>query len=152
MKVYEQPEYTTVCGTPSEWKQLNKRFDGEDKVSILDIRTAVEEEEEKLDKASDTWHYRRLPIGGATISEQDIDVFRREQRRHGKLIVISPNEARAGLLVHTDLARLNRTALEEKELKDLDGWKEEKVLKEWLDQYLDRHQTITLPVLEGLEA
>ena len=118
MKVYKQPEYTTVCGTPSEWKELKKEFDLNEKVSVLDIRTAVEEEREKLEKSPDTetWLYRRLPIGGSTISEQDIDVFRREQRRHGRLIVISQNEARAALLVLTDLARLNRSALSDSDL------------------------------------
>jgi hypothetical protein len=152
MKVYEQPEYTTVCGTPSEWKKLKKEFDGEGKVSVLDIRTAVEEEQEKLDKAPDTWLYRRLPIGGATVSEQDVDVFRREQRRHGRLIVVTQNQARAGLLVLTDLARMARTPLPADDLKDLDGLKDEKVLREWLDEYLERHQTVILPQLEGLEA
>ena len=123
MKVYKQPEYTTVCGTPSEWKELKKEFDLNEKVSVLDIRTAVEEEREKLEKSPDTetWLYRRLPIGGSTISEQDIDVFRREQRRHGRLIVISQNEARAALLVLTDLARLNRSALSDSDLNETDG-------------------------------
>lgn len=150
MKVYKQPDYTTVCGTPSEWKQLKKHFDGEGKVSVLDIRTAVEEEQEKLDKAPDTWVYRRLPIGGKTISEQDVDVFRREQRRHGKLIVVTQNMARSGLLVLTDLARIERKALDDGDLAQLDGLKEEKALREWLDSYLERHQTVTLPTLEGL--
>ncbi|MCA9777742.1 MAG: hypothetical protein KC800_13530 [Candidatus Eremiobacteraeota bacterium] len=150
MKVYEQPGYTTVCGTPSEWKQLKKHFDGEAKVSVLDIRTATEEEQEKLDKAPDTWLYRRLPIGGKTISEQDVDVFRREQRRHGKLIVVTQNLARSALLVHTDLARIERKPLDDSELDALDGLQDEKALREWLDAYLERHQTVTLPTLEGL--
>lgn len=154
MKVYKQPEYTTVCGTPSEWKELKKEFDLNEKVSVLDIRTAVEEEREKLEKSPDTetWLYRRLPIGGSTISEQDIDVFRREQRRHGRLIVISQNEARAALLVLTDLARLNRSALSDSDLNETDGLEDERALREWLDSYLERHQTVTLPTLEGLEA
>lgn len=150
MKVYEQPKYTTVCGTPSEWKQLKNKFDGEEKVSVLDIRTAHEEEQEKLDKTPDTWLHRRLPIGGSTISEQDIDVFRREQRRHGRLIVVTCNMARAGLLVLTDLARIGRRGFDEKDLRELDGLEDEAALKEWLDAYLDRHKTVTLGELEGL--
>ncbi|MFA5505483.1 MAG: hypothetical protein WC314_03975 [Vulcanimicrobiota bacterium] len=150
MKVYDQPDYTTVCGTPSEWKQLAKQFDGESKVSVLDIRTAFEEEQEKLDKAPDTWLYRRLPLSGGTISEQDVDVFRREQRRHGRLIVITQNQTRAGLMILADRARIDRTGLAASELAQFQELQEEKALQEWLEAYLERHRSVSLPVLEGL--
>ena len=63
---------------------------------------------------------------------------------------MTQNMARSGLLVLTDLARLERRALDDSELAELDGLKEEKTLREWLDSYLERHQTVTLPTLEGL--
>ena len=148
MNVYEQPNYTTVCGTPSEWKKLQQKFEGVDKVSVLDIRTATEEEESKLDAVPDTWLYRRLPIGERTISEQDVDVFRREQRRHGKLIVVSQNIARAALLVQTDLARIARTGLTDTDFSGLDGIDQEQGLRTWLDSYLERHQTVAIGELE----
>ena len=70
--------------------------------------------------------------------------------KRSRLIVVTQNMARSGLLVLTDLARIERKALDDGELAQLDGLKEEKALREWLDSYLERHQTVTLPTLEGL--
>lgn len=148
MKVFQQPAYTTICGTPDEWPEMKKQFPAEAKVSVIDLRAATEMAGTPLEKMPDGWLFRALPVRGETVSEQDIDVFRREQRRHGKLVVVSSQEARGVLLVLTDLARLERTDLAEDDLKGLSGLEQEGLLREWLARYLERHRSTALAVTE----
>ena len=56
-------------------------------------------------------------------------------------MVVSSNETRASLLVLTDLARINRTLLPEAEVTKLEDLKQEQAMHDWLNQYLERHQT-----------
>lgn len=148
MRVFQQANYTTLCGTPSHWNEMKDRFAGAEKVSVIDLRCALESREQPLDKMPDTWLHRQLSVRGTTVSEQDIDVIRREQRRFGRLILVAGNMARGVLLALTDLARLERTPLPESETKQLEGLEQELELFSWLNQYLDRHQTTTVGQLE----
>ena len=141
MQVFEQKRYSTFCCTFKTWSDALKKLSADDKVSVLDIRTLNEMGKDELSDVPEGWTYRRYPITGSTVSEQDVDVFRREQRRFGKLVVISSNETRASLLVLTDLSRINRTLLPEDEVKKLDDLKQEQVMHDWLNQYLERHQS-----------
>lgn len=148
MKVFEQANYTTLCGTPSHWKEMREKFAEAEKVSVIDLRCALESREQPLDKMPDTWLHRQLSVRGNTVSEQDIDVIRREQRRYGRLILVAGNMARSVLLVLTDLARLDRTPLPERETRQLEGLEQELELFSWLNQYLERHQSTTVGRLE----
>lgn len=141
MQVYEQERYNTYCCTPSDWADVKKKLGADKKVSVLDIRTVQEAADQKLEDVPESWNYRRWPVVAATVSEQDVDVFRREQRRHGELVVVATNEVRSGLLVLTDLSRINRTLLPEQEVKKLGDVKKEQGLVDWLNQYLERHKT-----------
>ena len=141
MQVFEQKKYSTYCCTFQTWSDVLKTLSADDKVSVLDIRTLNELGKDELSDMPSGWTYRRYPITGSTVSEQDVDVFRREQRRFGKLVVVSSNETRASLLVLTDLARINRTLLPEAEVTKLEDLKQEQAMHDWLNQYLERHQT-----------
>ena len=141
MKDFKQDTYTTFCGTAEEWTDLKKKFDSDEKASVIDLRTVNESGGEKLADLPEVWNYQRIPLTGKTVSEQDVDVFRREQRRHGKLIVVAKTEARGGLLAMADNCRRERTLLPDTEVALLSGAVEEKDLQEWLNQYLTRHQT-----------
>lgn len=141
MKEFKQDKHLTVCGTVAEWKELKKKFEGDQKVSVFDLRTVNESGGEKLPDIPEGWNYQRLPLTGATISEQDVDVFRREQRRNGKLLVVAPNEARGGLLALADQCRVARSELSGSDVDSLSGAADEKELRTWLKDYLERHQT-----------
>lgn len=146
MTIFKQADYTTACGTPDEWSELKQVFAGADEVSILDIGGVLETE--KPDSVPDSWTYRRLPIRGNTISEQDMDVYRRELFRHGRLIVLSPNATRGQLVSLAARARTQRTLLPEDKLKELKELEAESELQEWLQAYLVRHQSTELGELE----
>ena len=141
MKVFKEKSYTTRCGTPQEWDSLKKEWSSEEKVSVLDLRTATEAKEFQMEDVPEEWEYRRMAVIGSTISEQDVDVFRREQRRHGKLIVLATNDTRGSLLALADISRIKREAFPQDEVNKLDDLEGEKELQDWLKSYLDRHQT-----------
>ena len=141
MKDFKQDTYTTYCGSDDEWNDLKKKFKSEEKASVIDLRTVNESGGEKLADLPEEWNYQRIPLTGKTVSEQDMDVFRREQRRHGKLIVVAKTEARGGLLALADKCRRERSLLPDTEVALLSGAVEEKDLQEWLNRYLERHQT-----------
>ena len=141
MKAYKETGYSTYCGTPSEWTELQTKFENSESVSVLDLRTVSELSEHDLGEMPENWTYSRMPLLGETISEQDVDLFRREQRRHGRLLVLSQKEAKGCLLALADKARKNRRALEPSELEELDGLSSEQTLVAWLEAYLVRHQT-----------
>lgn len=141
MQVYEEAKYTTYCGTPDEWEQLREKLKDVEKVSILDLRSGVETAGNEIEDIPEEWLFVNMPVTGLTVSEQDIDVFRREQRRHGTLVALATNETRGSLLALADKARLARTQLPKDELKKLNDTKKEKDLVDWLNSYLERHQT-----------
>ncbi len=141
MKVFQQDNYTTICGIPDEWEQMKAKFQDSDKVTVLDLRTATEAGGDTLEDLPEAWQYRAMPIQGGTISEQDVDVFRREQRRHGRMIALAANEARPCLLALADINRISRTPIPESELTALADLKTEQALLDWLKSYLERHQT-----------
>lgn len=141
MKAYKEPGYSTYCGTLSEWVELKAKFEDSESVSVLDLRTVLEIEDSGLEELPESWSYSRMVLLGETISEQDVDLFRREQRRHGKLLVLAENEARASLLALADKARKKRSQIEKDELENLEGIELEKNLVTWLEAYLSRHQT-----------
>jgi hypothetical protein len=141
MKVFQQTHYTTLCGAPDEWEQLKDRFKAFDTVSIIDLRTANEQSDFEMGNLPEGWKRQWMPLRGNTVSEQDLDVFRREQRRHGRLIALATSETRGSLLALTDISRINRTTLPKDELSQLSDLKGEQELIDWLNAYLTRHQT-----------
>lgn len=141
MKVYEGSNYTTHCGIFSEWDDLKLKFEDSDSVSVLDLRTVSELSGQTLEDLPEAWSYSRLPLQGSTISEQDVDLFRREQRRHGKMLVLAENEARGCLLALVDLARKDRSEFGSDGLDGLGGLDSEQDLLTWLEAYLSRHKS-----------
>lgn len=131
----------TVCGLPDEWDQLARELDSEKPASVVDLRTVVELGEQTTPEVPETWDYRRLPVTGSTVSEQDMDVLRREQLRSTQTIVLAPNGARGPLMVLAGEARKARRDLNKDELKDVTDQNKEKDLRSWLDSYLERHKT-----------
>lgn len=140
MKVFERDNFKAVCGSATEWDSLKREFEGSGKVSILDLRTMKEAAGHALADLPEGWKVEPHPISGSTISEQDVDVFRREVRRHGRLIAVGTSETRGSLLMYTDQARIERVGLP-REVDSLSEIAKESELKKWLDAYLARHKT-----------
>lgn len=141
MRVFQEDSFKTVCGSPAEWDKMKKEFADAKRVSVLDLRPLSEIGKETIDDLPAGWKLDQHPISGKTISEQDVDVFRREQRRSGSMIAIGLSETRGSLLVLTDKARRTRSELDQSELDSLSNLAEEKELKSWLEAYLARHKT-----------
>jgi hypothetical protein len=141
MKVYQDDNFKTVCGSARDWEKMKKEFKGANDVSILDLRTLKEIGGETIKDLPQGWRLSQHPISGQTVSEQDVDVFRREQRRNGKLIAVGLSETRGSLLVLTDKARRTRTSLNQDELDFLSRMSQESALRDWLEAYLERHRT-----------
>lgn len=148
MKTFENHGQTTHCGTLEEWKELLKRVPETEMASVLDLRTGFEIGENNLEETPKGWTVRRLPVTGATISEQDIDVFRRELYRHKHCLVVSPNDARGPLLALAGTARAERKELDTKSLKELKDLKKENDTLVWLETYLLRHKTTEVQLAE----
>lgn len=144
MNSYSFGERTTVCGLPSEWKEIAGKLDKDKAASIVDLRTKLELGDDEAPEVGENWEYRRLPVSGTTISEQDLDVLRREQLRNTQTVVLSPNQARGPLMVLAGEARKQRRALSKDELSSLKDLSKEKKTQKWLDAYLERHETTTL--------
>lgn len=140
MKIFQQQNYKTVCGSADEWESMKKEFEDAEKVSILDLRTLLESAAEKLPEVPNGWVVEPHPVSGQTVSEQDFDVFRREVRRYGNLIAVGSSEARGALLVMADQARRERRGFDEKALSELAEIEKETGLKRWLESYLERHR------------
>lgn len=143
MNSFSFGERTTICGSPSEWKQLAGKLDAGQAASVVDLRTQNEYGKDTPPETPEGWLYRRLPVSGETVSEQDLDVLRREQLRNKQTIVLGPNEARGPLLVLTGEARKERRALTPAELDGIKERSKEKKLQAWLAQYLERHTSTT---------
>ena len=142
MRTFEQDNYTTYCGADTEWDKLKSRCSKDEKVSVMDLRTAGAAARVELADMPDGWLYRRMPVQASTVSEQDIDVFRREQRRSGKMLVVGSTECTGALLALTDISRLKRSLLPEGEISELGPLEEDEAnLKDWLNRYLERHAT-----------
>lgn len=141
MKTIEFSGRPILCGKPSELNDMIASCSEEANVTIVDLRTVLERPDEEDIDAPDTWNVRRLPVRGQTISEQDLDVFRREFFRHPKTLVIGPNAARAELMLLASVARLEVRPIDQVELEQVEDKHEERDLLNWLEQYLERHQT-----------
>lgn len=143
MNSYSFGDIKTVCGLPEEWDDLAGVLDSDKAASVVDLRTGSEIGEASPPEVPEAWNYRRLPVSGDTVSEQDVDVLRREQLRSNQTVVLSPNGARGPLMVLAGEARKARRDLEKDELKDVKDQSKEKALRSWLDSYLERHKTTT---------
>lgn len=148
MKSYQFAEHIIHCGRSDQWDELiGAATRGPGLGTVVDLRTFIEIGEQEVPKPPEGWGYRRLPLTGATVSEQDLDVFRREFFRKPQTVVVGPNETRGSLLVAASLARLEKG-----------GWKHEQgaqeqngnegELFEWLTMYLVRHGCAPQAALE----
>ncbi len=141
MKTFEFFGRPILCGKATDLNDMIAIFSTGETVSIVDLRTVLERPDEEDIDVPDTWNVRRLPVRGRTISEQDLDVFRREFFRHPKTLVIGPNAARAELMLLASVARAEVRPINEAELRDVEDKHEERDLLDWLTRYLKRHQS-----------
>ena len=148
MKTFEGDGQSTHCGTLDEWKKLLDLVPEGENASVLDLRTGFEIGEDSLGETPKDWTVRRLPVSGATLSEQDVDVFRRELYRHKHCLVISPNDTRGPLLALAGTARAQRKDIDKNVLDGLQDLKQEKETLAWLESYLERHKSTEVRLAE----
>jgi hypothetical protein len=150
MKTFKFAERTVICGEALEWDQLLKACADDREGTVVDLRTFLELAEQVAPKPPEGWGYRRLPVTGATVSEQDLDVFRREFYRKPQTVVVGPNAARAELMVAASVARYQQGGWNGQDLasSSQDEWE----LLEWLTAYLVRHGVQQASALQALAA
>jgi hypothetical protein len=150
MKSYQFAEHTIFCGHAGQWEQLIGACVQDKLGTVVDLRTFLEIGDQLVPKAPEGWGYRRLPVTGATVSEQDLDVFRREFYRKPQTVVVGPNLTRAQLMVAASLARLEKGGFEGNKRAEGDSEGEYQLL-EWLTAYLVRHGYEKASVLEAVQ-
>lgn len=138
MKSFQFSERTIICGQASEWDHLIQACSRDVPGTVIDLRTFLEIADTPAPKPPEGWGYRRLPLTGATVSEQDLDVFRREFFRKPQTVVVGPNESRASLLVSASVARLEKGGWNGGQ-RACDNVEGEDDLLQWLTTYLGRH-------------
>jgi hypothetical protein len=151
MKSYQFAEHTIFCGHAGQWEQLIGACAQDKLGTVVDLRTFLEIGDQLIPKAPEGWGYRRLPVTGATVSEQDLDVFRREFYRKPQTVVVGPNPTRAQLMVAASLARLEKGGFEGNKRAEGDSEGEYQLL-EWLTAYLVRHGYEKASVLEAVQS
>jgi hypothetical protein len=149
MQSFKFAERNIFCGEASQWQELLKASEGGGPATVIDLRTFLEIGDQPLPEPPEGWGYRRLPLTGATVSEQDLDVFRREFYRKPQTVVLGPNRSRAELLVAASVARHERGGFQAGQRAEQAG-AEEKALLHWLTAYLVRHDCEEAQALEAL--
>lgn len=139
MKTYQFADRTIIAGEASQLEQLVSSASSESPATLIDLRTFLEAGENETPRTPEGWGYRRLPITGATVSEQDLDVLRREFFRKPQSVVLGPNASRAHLLIAASLSRHEQGGWEAGKRAEVDPNHGEDQLKDWLDAYLTRH-------------
>jgi hypothetical protein len=152
MKTYQFAERTIHCGHAGQWDQLIEACSAEQPGTVVDLRTFLEVGDQSVPKAPEGWGYRRLPLTGATVSEQDLDVFRREFYRKPQTVVIGPNATRAQLVVAASVARLEKGGWDGAQRAEGEDRYGEYQLLEWLTAYLVRHGFESEATLEAVRA
>ncbi len=124
------------------WKDLEAvlhQILPESKVKILDLRP-VTELSKSVPDLPEAWHYRRVPLRGCTISEQDFDILRRSIHKASTLVLLCTEARRAELVALAFFARQQRRTLSAEEVERLGLESEEdQALLNWLIAYLERH-------------
>ena len=151
MKTYQFGERTILCGHAGQWEELVRAGNDAEMGTVIDLRTFLEIGEQQVPKPPEGWGYRRLPVTGATVSEQDLDVFRREFYRKPRTVVIGPNEDRGQLVVAASVARFEQKAWDHSKRAEGVGEGERDLLN-WLTSYLVRHGCEPASSLEGMVA
>lgn len=151
MKSYKFADRDIHCGDASQWEALLGLCERDTPGTVLDLRTFLEVGDQPVPKPPEGWGYRRLPLTGATVSEQDLDVFRREFYRKSQTVVIGPNGSRSRLMVAASVARLEKGGWNGRQRaeEDVEG---EHGLLEWLTSYLVRHGFEQAEALEAVRA
>lgn len=146
MSCYQFAGHPVLYGDASQLEALLEKADGDHLGTVIDLRTFLEIGEQTTPKPPEGWGYRRLPLTGTTISEQDLDVFRREILRRPQTVVIGPNLSRGEFLLSASLARHEKTPWEPQVQQSAQG--EEAELQQWLTSYLVRHGLATGSAIE----
>lgn len=139
MKTFQFVDRTLIVGDVSQWDQLLGAVAKDIPATVVDLRTFVEASDEAPPRSPEGWGYRRLPITGATVSEQDLDVLRREFFRRTHTVVVGPNSSRSRLLVAAALSRLEQGGWQGGARAEADPKHGESALQNWLSSYLARH-------------
>lgn len=138
MKRFQFAERPVISGSIDELEKLLDEAGRETPGTVVDLRTFLEAGEELSPKPPEGWGYRRLPLTGATITEQDLDVFRREFFRKAQTVVVAPNSARSELMIAASIARNEKGGWNASERAEADLHGESRLLL-WLTEYLVRH-------------
>ena len=139
MKTYQFADRNIIAGDASQLEQLVSAASSDSPATIIDLRTFLEAGEDETPRTPDGWGYRRLPITGSTVSEQDLDVLRREFFRKPQSIVLGPNSSRARLVITASLSRQEQGGWDAGKRAEVEASHGEDALKTWLDGYLARH-------------
>ena len=151
MKSFKFAERTILCGDAGQWDQLIEASSKDVEGTVIDLRTFLEIAHRPPAKPPEGWGYRRLPLTGATVSEQDLDVFRREFYRKPQTVVVGPNPVRAELMVAASVARQEKGGFNGRQRAEADSGGELDLL-EWLTSYLVRHGFEEAGALEAVRA
>ncbi len=148
MKSFQFAERNVTCGTIDELDKLLEKAGTGTPGTIVDLRTFLEASDEHSPKPPEGWGYRRLPLTGATVTEQDLDVFRREFFRKAQTVVVAPTAARGELMIAASVARNQKGGWDG--LQRAEG--DESRLLLWLTEYLVRHGFEPETTLEAVRA
>lgn len=136
MKTFQFADRTLIVGEASQWDQLLAAVSKDTPATVVDLRTFLEVGEQPAPRSPEGWGYRRLPITGATVSEQDLDVLRREFFRRSHTVVIGPNASRSRLLAAAALSRLEQGGWNGGARAEAEANHGENDLQNWLTDYL----------------
>lgn len=139
MKTFQFADRTLLVGEASQLDQLLASVAKDTPATLIDLRTFTELADQTPPRSPEGWGYRRLPITGGTVSEQDLDILRREFFRRSHTVLVGPNESRAPLLVAAALARLEKGGWNGAARAELEADHPEQELERWLTAYLVRH-------------
>lgn len=152
MKSFQFAERNVTCGSIDELETLLDKAGKDTPGTVVDLRTFLEASDALSPKPPEGWGYRRLPLTGATITEQDLDVFRREFFRKGQTVVVAPNSTRAELMIAASVARNTKGGWEGRQRAEGGDLQGESRLLLWLTEYLVRHgfeEAATLEAVRG---
>ncbi len=139
MKTFQFADRILIVGEAAQWDQLLTAVTKDTPATVVDLRTFVEVGEQPVPRTPEGWGYRRLPITGATVSEQDLDVLRREFFRRPQTVIVGPNASRSRLLAAAALSRLEQGGWNGGDRAEVETSHGEDQLRSWLTDYLVRH-------------
>lgn len=136
MKTYQFADRKIFCAEAGLWAEVGDKISGK-AGTLIDLRTLSEIGDAPQPELPPDWSYLRQPLTGATISEQDMDVIRREFYRKPLTALVGPTIERASLIVTASITRREKSSWDYEEQGKTNCSEPE--LLQWLASYLERH-------------